>query len=542
MSIKKTSGYYLSQQEPLDSKNWLTVAQMNLLPLSDRYAWMLIINKDDGLIYQLTPLSVITTDLVNDWTFIKINRNKIYVSVPTYDDMLNIPVNEREIGMIVHCVLEDVEYRLTTGLTNTDWELIIYDHYKLLNKGTHTHSEIDSFINSKGQANGLVPLGSNNTIDNQYIPALAIMDTIFATSEAEMLASDCQKGDLCIRSDQTKTYILKQEPATTLSNWATLLFPGSVVSVNGKTGIVTISLSELLTNLTNNYLTKYNGTTIVNSLFSDDGTTPKYGTNTIWHSGNDGVGSLLDAGLFRGKGELVAGACFNTVPVVGSDGVMDVGRYIDFHETNADTSDYSNRLLSNGLGSLLLNGQTIWHAGIANLSTVDWTAKDLTVTTAKIGTLSGYLKGTAGVVGAVASIPESDISFTDNALGDASSTKHGFLKKLSGLVTDVYRGNGTWGSKYDAFSTATYGSTITIDCNSGLNRNITATGNFTLAFTNLVNGMSGEIALTNNAITNITCPAGSKKAGTFTAIAIGYYRIAWSYNGSYIAFNIGMYE
>ena len=69
MSVTKTSGFYLSQQEPLDSNFWLSIAGMNALPLSDRYPWMIIINKDNGLLYQLTPVDFNSIDYVNDWNF-----------------------------------------------------------------------------------------------------------------------------------------------------------------------------------------------------------------------------------------------------------------------------------------------------------------------------------------------------------------------------------------------------------------------------------------------------------------------------------------
>ena len=90
------------------------------------------------------------------------------------------------------------------------------------------------------------------------------------------------------------------------------------------------------------------------------------------------------------------------------------------------------------------NANTVWHAGIANLPTVDWSAKELTVTTAKIGSFSGYLKGTSGVVGAVYSIPESDISFTDITNGDASINKHGYFPKLPTPTGKYLRDDLTW--------------------------------------------------------------------------------------------------
>ena len=56
---------------------------------------------------------------------------------------------------------------------------------------------------------------------------------------------------------------------------------------------------------TNNdcYIPKIDNTNkkLVKSNINDDGTTPKYGTNTIWHSGNMGSGSGLDADLLDGQ-------------------------------------------------------------------------------------------------------------------------------------------------------------------------------------------------------------------------------------------------
>ena len=49
-----------------------------------------------------------------------------------------------------------------------------------------------------------------------------------------------------------------------------------------------------------NTLPKYGPTGITDSKFADDGTTPKYNANTLWHAGNDGVGSGLDSDMIDG--------------------------------------------------------------------------------------------------------------------------------------------------------------------------------------------------------------------------------------------------
>ena len=50
----------------------------------------------------------------------------------------------------------------------------------------------------------------------------------------------------------------------------------------------------------------------------------------------------------------------NTVPVVGADGVMEIGKYIDFHNKTGGTEDYTVRLENNATGSLLLNGRRLY--------------------------------------------------------------------------------------------------------------------------------------------------------------------------------------
>ena len=55
-------------------------------------------------------------------------------------------------------------------------------------------------------------------------------------------------------------------------------------------------------------------------------------------------------------------AIFGRIPNIQTDGVMEVGKYIDFHATKEHTGDYSTRLTSDS-GSLYINSHKIWHAG-----------------------------------------------------------------------------------------------------------------------------------------------------------------------------------
>lgn len=113
-----------------------------------------------------------------------------------------------------------------------------------------------------GTTEGTVPiLGPDGKLDDSVIPSIAISDVYEANSEEAMLAlSDAQVGDICVRSDVNKTYVLKAEPYSTLGNWVELKTPTDVVlSVNGKTGAITLTTSDI-TEGTNLYYTEERAT------------------------------------------------------------------------------------------------------------------------------------------------------------------------------------------------------------------------------------------------------------------------------------------
>jgi microcystin-dependent protein len=83
-----------------------------------------------------------------------------------------------------------------------------------------------------------------------------------------------------------------------------------------------------------------------------------------WTQDNDGPGSGLDADKLDGyHAASASGDWWGHIPKIGPDGVMEVGKYIDFHETDGDQSDYSSRLHSQG-GVLYRNGNKMWDAGM----------------------------------------------------------------------------------------------------------------------------------------------------------------------------------
>lgn len=101
-------------------------------------------------------------------------------------------------------------------------------------------------LNTGTAAGNVVAVGSDGKISSDLLPALAITDTFVVDSEAAMLALSVQRGDVAVRTDLGKSFILKATPATQLANWQEILTPESPVqSVNGKTGAVTLTASNV---------------------------------------------------------------------------------------------------------------------------------------------------------------------------------------------------------------------------------------------------------------------------------------------------------
>lgn len=93
---------------------------------------------------------------------------------------------------------------------------------------------------NKNIANGYAGLDSSGKINPIQLPALAITDTFVVASQAEQLALVAEVGDVAVRTDLNKSFILKVTGASTLANWQELLSPTSVdqTIIDGSTNAV----------------------------------------------------------------------------------------------------------------------------------------------------------------------------------------------------------------------------------------------------------------------------------------------------------------
>jgi len=148
-----------------------------------------------------------------------------------------------------------------TGATLFDGSQSVEIALALANSGVTAGTYTKITVNAKGivtaaeqvTAADVSGLLTGGKIDPALLPAIALTEVFTVSTQAEMLALTAQPGDVAIRSDVNKSFILKAAPASTLANWVELLAPtGGVLSVNGKTGAVTVNAADVgLGNVTN---------------------------------------------------------------------------------------------------------------------------------------------------------------------------------------------------------------------------------------------------------------------------------------------------
>ena len=118
------------------------------------------------------------------------------------------------------------------ALSNTDWNTF--------NSKQNALGFTPENIANKNQNNGYAGLDSTGKINPLHLPALAITDTFVVGSESEMLSLVAEVGDVAIRTDLNKSFILCVSGASTLANWQELLTSVTVdqTIIDGSTNAV----------------------------------------------------------------------------------------------------------------------------------------------------------------------------------------------------------------------------------------------------------------------------------------------------------------
>jgi hypothetical protein len=150
--------------------------------------------------------------------------------------------------------VSNVGLDLTTAGTAGTYRSVTTDAYGRVSAGTNPttlagYGLTDAVSTSLlGAPNGVATLDAGGKLPLSQLPATAISDTFVVASQAAQVALAAQVGDVAVRTDLTKSYILRIEPASVFSNWQELLTPSdAVLSVNGQTGIVSVGTVTSIT-------------------------------------------------------------------------------------------------------------------------------------------------------------------------------------------------------------------------------------------------------------------------------------------------------
>lgn len=133
------------------------------------------------------------------------------------------------------------------GLSNVD---NTSDVNKPISTATQNALNLKENTASKNIANGYAGLGSDGKLFSNQLPSISITDTFVVGSQAAMLALTAETGDVAVRTDVNKSYILKGTNPAVLADWQELLTPTSAVtSVFGRNGAVTAQNGDYTTAL-----------------------------------------------------------------------------------------------------------------------------------------------------------------------------------------------------------------------------------------------------------------------------------------------------
>ena len=108
----------------------------------------------------------------------------------------------------------------------------------------HEHPYI--LLSEKGSTDGVATLDDNGFLSQSQLPAIAISNVYTANNVNEMLGLTTETGDIVIRTDLNKSFVRNDMNTHTVSDYTELLTPtDAVLSVNGKTGAVTIDIPDI---------------------------------------------------------------------------------------------------------------------------------------------------------------------------------------------------------------------------------------------------------------------------------------------------------
>lgn len=134
-----------------------------------------------------------------------------------------------------------------------------------------------TYVKSVDGKTGVVDLSADYAAldsEGKILEDQALLPEVFsAASEVEQLALEVKQGDLCLRTDETKTYVARNGDNASMADWAELLFSGG----GGGGGGPSVSITESTTGSAldvhaNKFIRFTNGVSDIVFTIEDDGT------------------------------------------------------------------------------------------------------------------------------------------------------------------------------------------------------------------------------------------------------------------------------
>ncbi|HEA22741.1 hypothetical protein LCGC14_1114220 [marine sediment metagenome] len=181
-------------------------------------------------------------------------------------------------------------------------------------------------LTEKGVANGYVPLNASGFIDAAFLPDS--IDDILEYADLASFPATGESGKLYLALDTD--YVYRWSGSTYVQVGGGDI---PVDSVFGRTGIITAMESDY------DSFFSLLGHTHTASEITDLGSFTGFDSRYLGKTE-----TAVDSDKLTGLGKVSGGSRFGGIPFIDTNGVMDIGKYIDFHETNADTGDNTFRI------------------------------------------------------------------------------------------------------------------------------------------------------------------------------------------------------
>lgn len=126
---------------------------------------------------------------------------------------------------------------------------------------SHTHviadtTGLQAALDAKQASGSYATLDGGGKIPTNQLPGIAITTTTVVDDEAEMLALTAQEGDVAVNLELNRTFIHLGTTTGTTADWQEILAPigggGGVTTVNGRSGAVTLTATDVSLGNVNN--------------------------------------------------------------------------------------------------------------------------------------------------------------------------------------------------------------------------------------------------------------------------------------------------